>query len=327
MRARIATAFVAATVMLALFARPASAYVHALNDSGAPFYWPTNSSCAAVTIYLNGFTMMTSDEVAKAIAAAAHAWSPSQVTCPGPNGDAGTTHPYFEIVPSMSTGGPVPEVGNDGKNSIIFQTTDWPPELATEVIAFTSHFSTRSGEIVDTDMEINATLGSSWANLDPGSTATGHGQDPIDLQAAITHEFGHFLGLAHTCFNVGVDQLPVSATDDQGQPVPDCPTPPSTPGDVPQAQSVMWFFVEHGLASIPKRVLSPDDVRAVCDLYPAARDPHLCALNLPDDGCGCATGGHEPAGAALSLLALGIAVAHARRRRRLRSDRDRRAAL
>jgi hypothetical protein len=44
---------------------------------------------------------------------------------PRPDGDAGTSHPYFEIVPSMSTRGPVPGVGYDGKNSIIFQTTDW----------------------------------------------------------------------------------------------------------------------------------------------------------------------------------------------------------
>lgn len=326
MRARIATAFAAAALISTLTARPAGAYVRAINDFGAPFYWPTNTSCAAVTIYLNGFLTMTSDEVAKSIAAAAHAWSPSEVTCPGPNGDAGTGHPYFEIVPSMSTGGPVPEVANDGKNSIIFQTTDWT--LDSTIIALTSHFSTTGGEIVDTDMEINAVQWS-WANLDPndGSIGSSHTDDQIDLQTALTHEFGHFLGLAHTCFHTGLDQ-PAASVDDQNQPVPECPGDPTTSGDLPQAQSVMWFFVEPGAAGIPKRVLAPDDVRAVCDLYPAAQDPHLCTLNLPDDGCGCAAAGTQgPRGAALSLLAFGAAVAHARRRRRLRSDRDRRAAL
>jgi len=330
MRARIVVSLAIAALTAPLFARPAQAYVRALqSETGPPFYWPT--SCAAVTIYLNGFSTMTSDEVAKSIAAAAHAWSPSEVTCPGPDGDGGTGHPYFEIVPSMSTGGPVPEVAYDGKNSIIFET-QWKENA--EAIAFTSHFSLPDGEIVDTDMEINASPESGiWANLDTGTPPPTNGQNRIDLQTAITHEFGHFIGLAHTCFDTGVD-LPSSTTDDQGQPVPacpadlnfNCPVDPVANRDVPQAQSVMWFSVCH--ESITKRVLSPDDVRAICDIYPAAQDPHACTLNLPDDGCGCATGGAPPIRAAtLSLLALGVAVAHARRRRRLRSDRDRRAAL
>jgi len=323
MRGRIATALVLGTLAVAAppMAQTAQAYVRAINDYGAPFYWPT--SCATVTIYLNGFTMMTADEVAKSIAAAAHAWSPSEVTCPGPGpdggGDGGSTHPYFEIIPSLSSGGPVPEVGYDGKNSIIFQTTDWVD--SAEVIAATSHFSTPDGAIVDTDIQINAVVGSDWTNLDPGATGNGHlGDSPIDLQTALTHEFGHFLGLAHTCVNLG--DAPAQPTDDQGAPVPACPSPPSTPDDVPQARSVMWFFVDP--SSITKRVLSPDDVHAVCDLYPAAQDPHSCAANLPDDGCGCRTAGGTSAGAA-TLLALAVAGALIRRRR-LRSDRDRPAA-
>jgi MYXO-CTERM domain-containing protein len=318
MRGRIAIAFLLGG--LAYAAPPvgtAQAYVRAINDYGAAFYWP--SSCATVTVYLNGFTMMTADEVAKSIAAAAHAWSPSEVTCPGPSGDGGSAHPYFEIIPSMSTGGPVPEVGYDGKNSIIFQTATWPD--SAEVIAATSHFSTPDGAIVDTDIQINAVSGS-WSNLDPGSAAGGaHVDNTDDLQTALTHEFGHFLGLAHTCVNVGVD-APAEATDDQGALVPTCPTEVGMPGDLPQAQSVMWFFVQP--ASIAKRVLAPDDIRAVCDLYPAAQDPHACTANLPDDGCGCRTGGGTSAGGA-TLLALALSAALARRGR-LRSDRDRRAA-
>jgi MYXO-CTERM domain-containing protein len=320
MRVRIAISLAIAALTAPPLMRPAQAYVRALSASGVPLYWP--QSCAAVTIYLNGFSMMTSDEVAKSIAAAAHAWSPSEVTCPGPDGDGGTGHPYFEIVPSMSAGGSVPEVAYDGKNSIIFQTTTWPED--PEFIAYTQHFTGPDGAIVDTDIEINAVTGISWSNLDPGSSSTGHVLDTIDLQTAMTHEFGHFLGLAHTCFHAGVDSLP-RPNDDQGQPIPDCPDPASTPGDVPQAQSVMWFFVDPGLTT--KRTLAADDIHAVCDLYPAAQDPHACTLNLPDDGCGCAAGGAPLApGATLSLLALAFA-ALARRRRSLRSDRDRRAAL
>jgi len=315
MRARIAIALAASALAAPFLARPAHAYVRALSDSGYQLYWP--SSCAAVTIYLNGFSlisadaMMTSDEVAKSIAAAAHAWSPDEVTCPGPDGDAGSGHPYFEIVPALATGGSVPGIANDGKNSIVFPTVWTDDPLA---IALTSHFSRPDGEIVDTDMEINPSpaLGE-WADLDLGS---GHVSDPIDLQTAITHEFGHFIGLAHTCVADGAP----GAKDDQGQPVPSCDD-----DSVPQAQAVMWFEVAH--SSTAKRVLAPDDVRAVCDIYPAAKDPRTCTLNLPDDGCGCATGGkRDGRGPAASLLMLGFATAQARRRR-IRSDRDRRAAL
>lgn len=310
--------------------RPAQAYVRGVSDEGAPLYW--SSSCAAVTIYLNGFSMMTPDEVGKSIAAAAHAWSPAEVTCPGPVGsadaggaaDAGGGHPYFEIVPSLSTGGPAPSVAYDGKNSIIFQTTVWPE--AAEFIALTTHFSRPDGEILDTDIEINAVpdIGTTWANLDPGATVSGHLQNPVDLQTAMTHEFGHFIGLAHTCFHVGVDSFPVP-DDDQGQPIPDCPDPPATP-DVPPAQSVMWFYVDPVLG-ISKRALAPDDMRGICDIYPAAQDPHACTLNGPDDGCGCATGGGRGTwGVVPSLLALGVAAARARSSRCFRSDRARRAA-
>jgi hypothetical protein len=337
MRIRLAiVALAAGAPILVGPSHPAQAYVRGVSDEGTPLYW--SSSCAAVTIYLNGFSMMTPDEVGKSIAAAAHAWSPAEVTCPGPVGsadagaaaDAGGGHPYFEIVPSLSTGGSVPPVAYDGKNSIIFQT-QWKEN--PEAIAFTSHFSLPNGAIVDTDMEINASPESGiWANLDTGTPPPKNGEDRIDLQTAITHEFGHFIGLAHTCFNAGVD-LPGASTDDQGQPVPacpddlnfNCPVDPVANSDVPQAQSVMWFSVCH--ESTTKRVLSPDDVRAICDIYPAAQDPHACTLNGPDDGCGCATGGGRGTwGVVPSLLALGVAAVRARSFRRFRSDRARRAA-
>jgi hypothetical protein len=323
MRARVVVFLAAFALTGPLLARPACAFVRDVSASGAPLYWPT--SCASVTIYLNGFSMLTADEVAKSIAAAAHAWSPAEVTCPAPDAGAAASHPYFEIIPSLSAGGAVPEVAYDGKNSIIFQTTSWPEYFG--FIALTTHFSRSDGEILDTDIEINAVPGTSWANLDPSSTATGHDQMPIDLQAAMTHELGHFIGLKHTCFNTAVDSPPVP-DDDQGEPIPDCPTgAPWTPGDLPQARSVMWFYVEPGFASISKRVLAPDDVRGICAIYPAAQDPHACTIALPDDGCGCSAGGAQGArGAGIASLAF-VLVAACRRRPCVTPDRDRSSDL
>jgi hypothetical protein len=302
-------AFIGVLIAVSLVARGAAAYVRALSDAGYPLPW--SSSCEAVTIYLNGFTEMTPDEVAKSIAGAAAAWGPEQVTCPAATGDGGSGHPYFEILPALSSGGSVPRVGIDGKNSIIFQTTTWDEDPAA--VAVTTVFKEPSGNIVDADIEINATDPGNipWANLDPGSPPQKNGILRFDLQASMTHEFGHFLGLAHTCIgsgNDGNDQA-LGATDDQGQPVPDCAT-----AGAPQNQSVMWYVVD--AESITKRVLTADDARGVCAIYPPGAGLGSCTQNTPDDGCGCAAAGLREgrwAGGALALVAL--AAAHRRRPR------------
>jgi MYXO-CTERM domain-containing protein len=298
-------------------ARPAGAYVRAVADkTEQPVYW--SAPCAVVTIYLNGFTQLTSDQVAKSIAAAAQAWSPDVVTCPGAGADGGSGHPSFEIITQLSSGGAVPHVGggggSDGKNELIFRTTDW--EYDPSAIALTSRNTDPSGRIFDADIEVNALPpylnGYVWANLDPGAASAAGGQTQMDLQTAITHEFGHFLGLGHTCFNEAVD-LPPRPVDDLGQPVPDC----VQGADIPEAQAVMWYLVEPD--SNNKRVLTDDDARGVCAIYPPTSTPAVCQFNLPDDGCGCRAGGQRPAATGALFLALGSLVAARRRRPPARS--------
>ena len=292
--------------------RPARAYVHAISTAGSPLFWPT--SCESVTIYLNGFTGLTSDQVAEAVAAAAHAWSPEAVTCPTGAGDGGAGHPYFEIIPSLSSGGPVPGIANDGKNSIIFQSSDW--DGPSDGLAFTSHFSDSAGRILDTDIAINANSpgGSGvWADLDPGAPPSEHGIPRFDLQTALTHEFGHFLGLAHTCVggsgsDEGSDQSP---TDDQGLAVPACE--PLTAANEQAQQAVMWYEIDND--SVTKRALAPDDVRGVCGLFPPGQSPATCSANLPDDGCGCTAGGFGGDRAVAPPLVLAALLLRRRRTR------------
>jgi len=52
----------------------------------------------------------------------------------------------------------------------------------------------------------------------------------------------------------------------------------------------------------------------VCTIYPPITTTAVCAVNLPDDGCGCRTGGTRPAAGSALLLAL-CALATTRRRR------------
>lgn len=298
-----------ALVLLPLAAAPARAFVRATaQQSQLPSFWA--SSCEVVTIYTNGYTDLTTDQIAKSIAAAAHAWSPEVVTCPtGAGADGGDGHPSFEIITQLSAGGAPPPVGPDGKNVLVFRTDGWE---YGDAIALTSRNTDPSGRIFDADIEVNADPAAMlqnmyvWANLDPNAAPPHGGQDQIDLQTALTHEFGHFLGLGHTCFTRNLD-LPPVPLDDQGRVIPDC----GYDETLPQAQAVMWWQVARNLTT--KRVITADDARGVCTIYPPGAAVPVCAANLPDDGCGCRAGG--PGAAGLSgLLALAGLLAARRRR-------------
>src|SRR5579863_3474723 len=119
--------------------RPAAAFVQSVTTTTPQNGLAWSSSCETATIYLNGFTGMTSDEVAKSIGAAAAAWGPDEVTCPNATGDGGSGHPYFQILTQLATGGVSPGIAQDGKNTITFVTSDWSMTGADPAaLAFTS---------------------------------------------------------------------------------------------------------------------------------------------------------------------------------------------
>jgi MYXO-CTERM domain-containing protein len=306
--ARQSLLMVAACVAMA---PPAHGYVRSRVDGGIPKYWQT--SCVPIAIYLNTFSDMTRDEVAKSVAAAAHAWSPTEVTCAD-----GVSHPFIEIVPAMmpETSAP-PKPAYDGHNTLLFYTAlrPYPPPevsgISFGVVALTSTWARADGHIVDADVRVNA-VDNKFVNIDTGFVPP-NGDGVMDLQNALTHELGHLLGLGHSCWAPFSDlEQPI---DDQGVGVPYCD---AAPADV--RQTVMFALIDGNLETT-KRHLSPDDIRAVCEIYPEEQDPHGCTLDMPDDGCGCNAGdGAAPVGAALAVLA-GLGLAAARSRRARRGDR------
>jgi MYXO-CTERM domain-containing protein len=304
----LVAACVAPALALALaLAQPAQAYVRSRADSGIPKYW--QKSCIPITVYQNGFTDMSRDEVAKSIAAAAHTWSPTAVTCPD-----GVSHPFLEIVTSIAPEGELPPTpAYDGRNTLLFYTYDrpYPPAedsgITFNVVALTSTWARADGHIVDADVRVNA-KDNPFANLDPGATG-GNAQSPYDLQNAITHELGHLIGLGHTCWSPMSD--PEQPIDDMGVPAPYCSGAPE------ELRQTVMFAIIGGDREITKRTLSADDIRAVCDVYPEEQDPHACALDMPEDGCGCSAAGTEPPWTGLALLAgAGAVLVMCRRARR-----------
>lgn len=167
--------------------------------------------------------------------------------------------------------------------------TQWAIVALTSVL-----YDPATGRILDADMEVNGWDGVAgpitspprhgwYFTCVPDAPAPPTLQSPLcttygqagcafmDLQNTVTHEAGHFVGLAHPC----------SATGS-----PRC-TDPVPPGAVPYAQRTMAPTTQPGETS--KRALSADDVAGVCAIYP------------PAGGCGC--GGGEGTGAAALLLA------------------------
>lgn len=294
MRRRLAA--MTATALLGLAAaapRPAAAYVRYATGAGVPFAWPQR--CVSLTAYPDALTDLPSDHTLAEATAAAAAWT-SEVSCTS-----------LAITVTGSSAAP-PASLYDGRSTLRFRTDDWCPSADggqpcydPEAMAITTLFVHADGFIRDADIEVNAT-NFTWADLvsDPDPTASKQ-----DLRNTLTHELGHLIGLDHPCYLPTGQPRPV---DDQGQPVPDCD---AAPAEV--RESTLYPSSDTG--DLSKRTLSDDDRRAVCDIYPAAAGPTMCAATDGDDGgWGCqAAGTGRPAGAAALLLGLAL-LARARRR-------------
>jgi hypothetical protein len=108
-------------------------------------------------------------------------------------------------------------------HSIVFDDDAWPYEGSTNTLALTTvSFDVRAAEIFDAYIEVNSHDHVMSAREPPPPGMYG-------LQAIMTHEAGHFIGLAH-------------ATAES---------------------SVMYAFYRPG-----RTRLTPDDVSAVCETYP-----------------------------------------------------------
>lgn len=172
-----------------------------------------------------------------------------------------------------------------------------------DIIALTTTtFDENTGELVDSDTEFNATTNTSngmpyyhFTDLpgaacgDPATTgcvpACADPTDPTemncvatDVQNTATHEFGHYLGLAHP------------------------PVPAAT----------MYAYAPPGQTS--KRILNQDDINGICDIYPLNAQTNWCvppASTSAGSGTGtnCSALGTDAFG--LAGIALGL------RRRRL----------
>lgn len=264
-------------------------------DQGFALYWRT--ACVGYSIQRAASKHIPLEEASTAVARAFGRWP--QATCPGV--DQGSTL----VSIGVRDLGPVDcsEIGynlsGQNQNVIVFRDDAWTRGGTGSTLAVTTvSFNPNTGEILDADMEIN-TFEQAISLGDPVPA------DGYDFASIITHESGHFLGLAHS-------------------------------GD-PAAT----MYAQYNPGSTAMRNITSDDVSGICEVYPpdgrraatggefvagTACDPTPRrgfdrACDEPEAGCGKATIAETsssrlpPLALSVGALGLGAAVVAARRRR------------
>lgn len=134
----------------------------------------------------------------------------------------------------------------------------WDREWAwdTDALALASTWSTESGEIVAFEIAVNN---------GPGQTWTLGGEQGWDVQNALTHEFGHVLGLAH---ETGIAEATMFPTAREGETIKRDLDPDDEDG-------ARWLYPDPNAS-----LQMPLPVFLACDARGAAPAPALLPLAL-----------------------------------------------
>lgn len=200
---RAAPAAIAAGVLLALWPRGVAAFCRTTTVSVAPDFQPTptkcwdrgvplfwRNSCVGYNVQRDASRQVAFEDAANGISRAFTKWTGS--ACP----TDGTRRSRVSI--DVRDMGPVDcgenhyVSGGPNQNVIVFRDYKWPHNDNSNTLALTTvTYNPDTGEIYDADMEVN-TFDQRVTLIDPVPA------DGYDFQSIMTHETGHFLGLAHS---------------------------------------------------------------------------------------------------------------------------------
>ncbi|HEX9297986.1 MAG TPA: matrixin family metalloprotease [Polyangiaceae bacterium] len=260
---------------------------------GQQLYWPV--SCITYDVQQDA-SMWT--DYAQALASADTAiatWS--TVTCPGTG-----VPPSFEVRNLGPVGCSKHEYNDQehatggNANLIVFRDDAWIEKAGSNTLALTTvTFNVNTGELYDADIELNSHLTAAGKTF--LSTDTPVPENAFDLPSILTHEVGHFLGLAHSTQVCSADGL-------------DCPTMNSV----------------YRMGSDVFRTLEADDIAGVCAIYAQGRDAadNACTPrhgfsdecgSAAHKGCSTAPIGRRTSGGMMVVAVFGLTLWAARKQR------------
>lgn len=226
--------------------------------TGRPLYWP--DLCVSFGVQVSGSSLwgISADKTRDAAEKAFQTWLSADC--------GGGRRPYIGVISRGEVYCDKTEYNHDSvdddggrsvngpnANVVVFRDVTWPHEDDTKALGLTTlTFTPETGEILDADIELNSAA---------TQFTTGDEVVRTDLQAVLTHEVGHFLGLAHS----------------------------EAPGATMNA--------DYNSGNLDFRSLSQDDVKAICTLYPpkdldAIANPTMDGAAQPDGAIDCR--GEEP---------------------------------
>jgi hypothetical protein len=155
---------------------------------GLPLFW--KNACVSYDLQKEASRYVSLQQAEDAFAQAFAKWT--STACPT-NG-TGPSRVSIDVRDLGPVDCNVVEYNTDGPNQhvILFRDNEWPHNDINNTLALTTvTFNPDTGEIYDADMEVN-TFQQRPTLTDPIPP------DGYDFQSIVTHESGHFLGLAHS---------------------------------------------------------------------------------------------------------------------------------
>ncbi|HEU4533077.1 MAG TPA: matrixin family metalloprotease [Polyangiaceae bacterium] len=250
-------------------------------DTGCPDNYPKafwRSSCVGFSFQRDFSDIYERDALREAIRRSFQTWS--QAPCPG----GGFASVSFVELARVSCDRVEFNLDGPNANAVIFRdegfeyessTCNSPDRICNTLARTITTYDLKTGEIMGADVEINSSYNVFGFDGEP---------EAFDLEAVITHEVGHFLGIAHT----------------QAEEHPD---------------ATMFASIAPGQTA--QRYLTNDDLQALCEIYPPGPARERCdpepwggfASACGDAPSGCSAGPPGRARGGAALLALGLLAA------------------
>ena len=208
-------------------------------SEGKPLYW--KNACVGYSLQRDASRQVALEDASQAITTAFTKWT----STPCPTDGTGTSRTSIDVRDIGPVECGLVQYNQDQGNQhvIVFRDDTWPHNDVNNALALTTvTFNPDTGEIYDADMEIN-THDQHVTLVDPIPA------DGFDFASIVTHETGHFLGMAHS-------------------------------GD-----KRATMFAHYNQGAIAMRNLTSDDVSGICTIYRPDGTRTSAAGPIPEDAC------------------------------------------